>query len=144
MLIGGASIWGYNIEILLDRRSTTGREINRLDDIDDRTWRELFVNTEFVDFAWKYARSVSHSKKEILDKIKDDPSNFFQYVTPSDLAWALLVYFNNKKKWEADILKKTAVSTKEGGTKGGGEVLRGRRGRRSEQRMETRRKICLV
>ncbi len=47
---------------------------------------------------------MSQTKKQILDKIKDDPSNFFKYVTPSDLAWTLLVYFNNKRKWKADIL----------------------------------------
>ena len=69
-----------------------------------KTWRELLITTDFVDFAWKYARAISQTKKEILDKIKDDPSNFFKYVTPSDLAWTLMVYFNNKRKWKADIL----------------------------------------
>ena len=83
------------------------------------TWRQLFITTEFVDFAWKYARTISHSKKEIIDKIKADPENFFKFMTPSDLAWALLVYFNNKKKWEADILLAKKKAVEEAGKKGG-------------------------
>ena len=90
------------------------------------------MNVSFADWAWKYTRTISHTKKEILDKMKNDSTNFFKYVSASDLAYAMMVFFNNKKKWEADIRaakkgkesnKKRKNAGKKSGKSSGEEVV---------------------
>ncbi len=89
------------------------------------------MNVKFVRFIFKYARSASHTKKQMLDSLKEEDANLFAYVTPSDIAWTLLVFFNNLQKWEADILKekKKAVRNNDGdgGIAGPGQRKRTRK-----------------
>ena len=44
-----------------------------------------WMNEGFVRFVFKYARLVSNTRKSILDKIKDDPSNLFALLEKATL-----------------------------------------------------------
>ena len=75
------------------------------------------MNKEFMGFIYRYAHTVSHSKKSIDDEIKENPGNLMTLLTPSDVAWALLVYVNNDEYWTWKIKyknKKKMVENAEG------------------------------
>ena len=95
------ALWDHELNKLVK----TNVDINT---IDARFIRAKWMNTAFVSFVFKYARQVSHTKKAILDKIIDNPSNLFAILDSSDIAWAILIYVNNKEYWEAEIEKKIA------------------------------------
>ena len=69
------------------------------------------MNQAFVYFVFKYARLVSNTKKSILNNIKDAPSNLFALLNKSGIAWAILIYVNNKEYWE-DVITKMAIKNK--------------------------------
>ena len=73
-------------------------------------------NTDFVEFAFFFGRTVSHTKKRILDELIKSDSNLFDLITASDIAWAVTCYVNNKKHWEKTLMMK---SQRGGGKKTG-------------------------
>ena len=63
-------VWGHKLDELV--KSTIGiRTINAQFFLDN------WMKQAFVSFVFKYACLVSNTKKSILDKTKDDPSNLF-------------------------------------------------------------------
>ena len=60
---------------------------------------EKWMNTRFMEFVFKYAGPVSHSMRVLLELIKDEPDNIMTIVSKDDIAWALLVWFNNMRYW---------------------------------------------
>ena len=94
-----------------------GEEMLTIKNLSKDWVRGMWMNKEFMGFAFRYTRTVSHSKKSIDDEIKENPSNLMTLLTPSDVAWALLVYVNNDEYWTWKIKnnnKKKMVENAEG------------------------------
>ena len=64
--------------------------------INEQFVHDNLFNQAFASFVVKYARLVSITRKETLNKIKDNPSNLFVLLNKSGIAWAILIYVNNK------------------------------------------------
>ena len=63
--------------------------------------RTNWINVGFMNFVFKYAGSISHTRKGLIDAIKNgpEPSNFFDIVSGSNIAWAVTIYVNNILFW---------------------------------------------
>ena len=55
-------------------------------------------NNNFICFAFLYGARVSHTRINLLEKIKDQGS-IFTFISASDIALAVLVYTNNFRYW---------------------------------------------
>lgn len=68
--------------------------------IDEDLIRERLMTTEFCEFVYLYATTVSMTKQKVKEMRSVEGFNLFLHVTDSDIAWALLLLINNRACWE--------------------------------------------
>ena len=76
-------------------------------EIDEDFVRDRLMNVEFCKFVYDYAAFVRFTAREFREKMSDASSeavkNLFVVLTPSDIAWAMLVYVSNENRWKWEI-----------------------------------------
>ena len=99
--------------------------------IDEDAVREHWMTPRFMEFVFKFAGPVSHSTRVLMEMIKDDPDNIMDIVNRDDIAWALLLWFNNLKYWTSveEAKKRKGVMGKK---KGKGRAGRPKRTKEDE------------
>ena len=74
------------------------------DCLDSDFVRSNLMNAAFCKFVYKYAGFASMTKREFKKKMSDPTSsavkNLFEFLSPSDIAWAVLVYVSHEDLWK--------------------------------------------
>ena len=98
------AVYIYKTVDLEEKVPSWDHKVNKLveSDVDINTinaffFRDNWMNKTSISFCSKYACLVSNTRKAILDKIKEDPSNLFIFLNKSVIVWAILVYVTNKE-----------------------------------------------
>ena len=86
--------------------------------ITEKEVRENWMTVRFMEFVFKCVGPVSHSTRVLLETIKDVPENIMEIINKDDIAWALLVWFNNVLYWTS-ILEEASRKKALGGVKKG-------------------------
>lgn len=93
--------------------------------ITEREVRENWMTVRFMEFVFKCVGPVSHSTRVLLETIKDVPENIMEIINKDDIAWALLVWFNNVLYWTS-IVEEASRKKASGGVKKSRKSGRGR------------------
>lgn len=73
---------------------------NTIDTIDEDTIRSVLMNEGFCMFIDTYATIVSNTRTKAKEIMKRGGKiNLFAELSDSDIAWALMVYVNNRDLW---------------------------------------------
>ena len=62
--------------------------------------RTLWKCTKFVEFVFMFCARISHDMRSFMNVLLQEDSNLFEHVTPSDIAWGVTTYINNKDFWD--------------------------------------------
>lgn len=66
--------------------------------------RERFMTGSFCLFVLDFAGFASNTKQEFNKQVANPASrayrNLFDFVTPSDIAWALMIYLDKEEEWK--------------------------------------------
>jgi hypothetical protein len=93
--------------------------------ITEKEVRENWMTVRFMEFIFKCVGPVSHSTRLLLDMIKEVPENIMEIINKDDIAWALLVWYNNVLYWTS-ILEEASRKKALGGGKKVGRKKAGR------------------